>query len=701
MRRLHVSYRVSLAVAIPLLVVATGGFLAIRNYLTTRGAIEALAGDLFAEVSRRTAARTQDLLLEAPRGLDTLAGLSPLAADEPSGELEGRLLATLRAHERLAWVSYGDARGAFTGVYRPTPDSLRVNRSVIAFGRTVLDEHDLDGAGRRLFRHEDDTGYDPRTREWYRAAARSRGRAWTSPYVFFGQGVPGITCARAQLGPQGNLLGVYTADFDLRTLSAFVRSLSLSPGGAVFVLTPERRLIAHPRLPQLGRGEELLTLEASSDPRLRAFDRALAAQDFLAPAVAGGGLDERFRLMRVDVEGVPHFASVTSFAVDGELRWAVGAIAPERDFLGAIEDDNRVSLWIALGALVLAVLVAVALAGRVSRPLERIAGEMEAVGRFELERPALPESSFFREIALMQRALGSMKNGLRSFASFVPRDVVRAMLASGQKAELGGQVRELTLFFSDLAGFTTLAESLEPSELVQRLGRYLEVMTRTLGEGGGTVDKFMGDGIMAFWGAPAGDPRHAEHACRTALACQRALARLANEPGLAWVGETVTRIGLATGHAIVGNVGTSERMNYTAMGDTVNLASRLESLNKQYGTRVMAEEGVVREAGDALIARPIDVVAVKGKARGVKVYELLAFDGDEGAERAREIAHTAEQALEAYLARDMRSAIVKWRALLELVPNDAAAAAMIERAEGYLASPPPGDWTGVHVATSK
>ncbi|CAG0981347.1 hypothetical protein ARNL5_02507, partial [Anaerolineae bacterium] len=342
-----------------------------------------LAGDLFAEVSRRTAARTQDLLLEAPRGLDTLAGLSPLAADEPSGELEGRLLATLRAHERLAWVSYGDARGAFTGVYRPTPDSLRVNRSVIAFGRTVLDEHDLDGAGRRLFRHEDDTGYDPRTREWYRAAARSRGRAWTSPYVFFGQGVPGITCARAQLGPQGNLLGVYTADFDLRTLSAFVRSLSLSPGGAVFVLTPERRLIAH--------------------PRLRAFDRALAAQDFLAPAVAGGGLDERFRLMRVDVEGVPHFASVTSFAVDGELRWAVGAIAPERDFLGAIEDDNRVSLWIALGALVLAVLVAVALAGRVSRPLERIAGEMEAVGRFELERPALPESSFFREIALMQR----------------------------------------------------------------------------------------------------------------------------------------------------------------------------------------------------------------------------------------------------------------------------------------------------------
>src|SRR6185437_1039257 len=186
-------------------------------------------------------------------------------------------------------------------------------------------------------------------------------------------------------------------------------------------------------------------------------------------------------------------------------------------------------------------------------------------------------------------------SGLRSFGAYVPRDLVRAVLASGERAELGGKTKELTIFFSDLAGFTTLSETLAPEALVELLGGYFDEMTRVIQSHGGTIDKFIGDAIMAFWNAPGDEPDHAARACQAALDCQakldamrRADARLA---GLQ------ARIGLATGSVLVGNIGASDRMNYTVMGDTVNLASRLEGLNKAYGTPIMIAETTFAKAG--------------------------------------------------------------------------------------------------------
>jgi adenylate cyclase len=692
-----VSYRISLAVAIPLFVALAGGLILHRSQSATRAAIDGLVVALFREVSEQAASQARTHLGTAVPALRTLeaGGRGPVSAERDAA-LSRRLEAVLRANPGFAWVSYGDAEGAFLGMYRPEPTRVRENRSRVVRGpdgrvRTELDEADVDAGGRRTpIKHVEDSGYDPRERDFFRAAAAKKELVWIRPYVFAGQGVAGITAALPHVDDTGRVLGVYTVDFDLAALSRFVASLRLSPHGEVFVFTEQGDLVAHPRLSVVAKGDAdgILHLDEALLPSLVAFREGLAERQ------------RRDGSFRMHVEGEPWFASVTRFEMEGGLVWYVGAVAPESDFTEEVERARRGTLLVGAGLHAVAMLLAWGIASRIVRPLGAIVTDMESVGRFELAAAATKESRF-EEIAKMQRALVQMKSGLASFARFVPRDLVRALVASGGEAKLGGETRELTVFFSDIAGFTTLAEALPPDVLVDKLGAYLDAMTRTIAAEGGTVDKFLCDGILAFWGAPAEDARHAARACVAALLCQRTLAELQARPEGEWLKGTRTRIGLATGPVLVGNVGTPERLNYTVMGDVVNLTARLESLNKQYGSSVMASEPTVRAAGDVVVARPLDVVAVKGKAKAVRVYELLALADDPGAGDARRLAAACASAMDAYLARDFAGAAAAWRAVLAERPDDAAARVLLSRAEAYAKTPPPPDWDGSWAATSK
>ena len=223
-------------------------------------------------------------------------------------------------------------------------------------------------------------------------------------------------------------------------------------------------------------------------------------------------------------------------------------------------------------------------------------------------------------------------------------------------------------------------------------------MTKVIQAHGGTIDKFIGDAIMAFWNAPKDEPDHAALACKAALACQRKLAEMRkDDPRLK---DLRARIGLATGDVLVGNIGASDRMNYTVMGDSVNLASRLEGLNKAYDTPVMIAEATHAAAKDEVLARPIDVVAVKGRAVGIRVYEPLALVKDATKEE-RLVCEASAHALDAYLARDFAKAIAGWNEVLRVLPSDAAAKTMKARAEEYEKAPPPPDWNGTHVMHEK
>jgi len=352
------------------------------------------------------------------------------------------------------------------------------------------------------------------------------------------------------------------------------------------------------------------------------------------------------------------------------------------------------SLVISAIAVLLAVGVAWLLARRVSEPLTTLSAEMTEVGKLNLDDKASP-ATMFREIDLMNTSLSHMKSSLRSFARYVPRDLVRLLLESGHDADLSGEVRELTIFFSDLAGFTSLSEVRAPDELVRFLGEYFDNMSQIIMSERGTVDKYMGDGIMAFWGAPLRVDDHAAKACIATLRCQQRARELSAK------GESLaTRIGLATGSVLVGNIGSTERMNYTVMGDIANLASRLEGLNKQYGTESMISEETYEQAKGQVIARAVDVVAVKGKTQGVKVYELLAVRGDNDVE-ALAIADASERALAAFVAQEFAAAAAAWDEVLAKRPGDKAATMMKTRALKYATSGPPERWSGITIATEK
>lgn len=216
-----------------------------------------------------------------------------------------------------------------------------------------------------------------------------------------------------------------------------------------------------------------------------------------------------------------------------------------------------------------------------------------------------------------------------TFSKFVSKDVVDELLKHPEKIALGGSRREITIFFSDIRGFTTLSEALSPEELVKLLNEYLSSMTEIIIETKGTIDKYMGDAIMAFWGAPVDLEDHAYYACIAALIQMDKLSKLQDSWKERSLPSIDIGIGLNTGYAVVGNMGSSQRMDYTCMGDTINLGSRLEGSNKTYGTNIIISEYTYERVKDRVYARELDLVQVKGKTHPVRIYELIGLINDE------------------------------------------------------------------------
>lgn len=400
---------------------------------------------------------------------------------------------------------------------------------------------------------------------------------------------------------------------------------------------------------------------------------------------------ERTSSARFESGGETYLA--TFQPLDGSQDWIVGIVVPENAYLkDLIAARNR----LLVSSLIVMLFILVGGAWTLSvvrRDLDAALLQTDRIGNFEFA----PSEQHARiaDLEIILDGLERSKTSMRAICKYVPTELVRLLHAAHAEPILGSESRELTLMFTDLKDFTTVSEQLPPNQLAAALGAYLQTMTEAIHSTQGTVDKYIGDAVMAFWNAPSTDADHARKACEAALRCVEATARLyASER---WIGmpPLKTRFGLHRARVMVGHFGAPDRLNYTAIGDGVNAAARLEGLNKEYGTSILVSEAVYEMTESYFQFRFIDEVALKGKMQSLKVYELLGRSNP--GLPPNEIATAYEAAFEQYRKGSFAQALE----LLKPNSDDAPSRVLAARCEKYLLEKPANQWDGVYHATMK
>ncbi len=517
-----------------------------------------------------------------------------------------------------------------------------------------------------------ETAYDPRKRPWYVSTAQSGALTMTDPEVFAAGGLIGFTIA-APFYAKGKLLGVAAADMTLDGLSEYLASRKISAGTVSYLLDQRGGVIANSDkaktyINEKGRVELQHITSLQNELPATAFS--------LRPR-------NNENMFFFESGGKEYVGSITSLPAEFGKRWQLFNITPIDDFTGGFQQNNKRLFVFGLIAIFLQILIIYYLSGIIATPLEKLARKVDRIQ--ELDTETLPSlGSPISEISVLSKAIDTLDSAMKSFASFVPIGLVKQLLESEQKLELGGHSRFLTIFFSDLESFSTLSEECPAQELLLRVSAYLEVVTKAVNQEFGTIDKFIGDGVMAFWGAPTLLEDHAWRSCVAALRIQHEMKRLNSDWEAQGLKPLNVRVGIHSDAVLVGNIGSRERMAYTALGDGVNVAARLEGINKEYGTRVCISHSTYKEAGERLSVRPIDDVAVKGRRSKIKIYEVMgAFGAGPEFEPTAEVLKLNAMTKDAYDAiskdEDNVKALALYRKILAEFPHDPVALEFVKR----------------------
>lgn len=533
----------------------------------------------------------------------------------------------------------------------------------------------FDKDGKEIGRLNEPTVYDPRTRGWYRWTVAANGLHVTDPDIFAALGLVGITVAQP-FHADGKLLGVAAIDITLEGLAQYLAERRISPGTLSYILDARGSVLAASDLSRSYTNNNG-TLELR---HISSLDNALPAAAYAARPRAE---EDSKLLYSFRHDGREYVASLSTLPKNTGKRWQIFIITPVDDFTGAFRRNNNHLLLFGFIAIALQIAIIYFLSSVISRPLERLARNVEIIQELGGAHDLPVVSSPVREINTLSHAIDTLDNAVQSFSSFVPVGLVKQLLDSEQKLSLGGHSRFLTVFFCDIESFASIAEEMPSQEILLRVSAYLDIVIKAVNDQEGTIDKFMGDGVMAFWGAPALLEDHAWRACVAALTIRREMKAL----NARWAAEGLrpfnVRIGIHCDAVMVGNIGSHERMSYTVMGDGVNIASRLEAINKEYGSHVCVSHSVFREAGERLCVRPIEDVAVKGRRGKIPIYELMGVFGGvaeiEPTGEQLELARLTKTAYDALSADDTARAIALYREIVGHFPGDPVAAEMLRR----------------------
>jgi len=619
------------------------------------------------------------------------------------------LAESLRAQTSVARLTFVlDPSGEFVQAERQTNGQIWIREGYRTGGESLTVLYWNWQGTNRLVSHTTNLPADTVLAEIGFREARSRGRSgWTAAYLW-DESMTGVQWAIRYVSPvrgtDGTNRAFIAASLTLTELNSYLLTLDHQIPGYVAIVeeqgtgrtgpTGERspRVLGHPNSSWVGR---LTSTNLPGDPVLTSYVNALIADpQFGTGQLRLGDYGREFRTSSTNYLG-----SFRRLQRPEDPRWILLMMMPLSEVVGGVAQNLRWAAGVAVAFLLIAIVTALGLARRIAEPMRQLSRDAHALSQLEFDARPRPLSAI-REIRQLEQALGDARTNLRSFRKYVPSDLVNSLVTSGAEAILGGQSARLTVLFSDVVEFTRIAETVSAQKLVEHLGNYLGAVSTIIQENQGTVDKFIGDGVMAFWGAPQPNANHALDACTAAWRLQQTL----DELNARWIaaGEVAfpTRIGLNTGTVIVGNIGSDSRMNYTAVGDPVNVASRLESLNRVFGTRILLSEDTRLAAGDTLLTRPVARIAVKGSQRGFVVYELLGLETEPDA-TAQRLADLTAPAFFACEQGRWRESLNLYQSLLQEFPNDQVAQTQCEFIRENEALPGPGETEIVHRMTSK
>jgi len=461
-----------------------------------------------------------------------------------------------------------------------------------------------------------DYGYDARKRGWYRDAVKADRALVSSPYASFSIGTPMITVS-APL--QRQVRGVIAADLKLDRFSDLVYARRPGEHGTAIIFDSFGVLIAHPEFARLVD----YAMTHPSHPQLPEIREIKSG--VVGAVMRGWDGSGRYEGSIRGEDGRDYLFRVRKFSQGDKYSGYSLLLASEEDFAQNVRTLQIRGIIIALlagGCFIPAVWI---FGSRMSTSLKRITAQASRL-RTLAPPDGVPVTSRVVEIRELGRTLAVAQRSIWSFARFVPKDIVKGIIDSSISTELGGVRQEVTILFTDVTNFTGIAEAAEPDSLMHQTSRHFAALTEAFLAEGGTVDKFIGDSVMVFWNAPHPQPDHVERACRAALAAKAASDALNTRFEAEGLPPFAVRLGIHFGDAVVGNVGSAERMNYTALGNSVNLAARLEGLNKEYGTTILVSEAVRKRVERCFRFKAVASVIAKGMTTETRVYELVEAD---------------------------------------------------------------------------
>lgn len=582
-------------------------FLLLYNYKISRDNARNLLDIITSEVTKNAIDETNAYFHRADSSLKVLTKTNRLNDILRQREILLNVMSEfLKAQKHLSSIFLADGYGSF----------LQVKREPYVY-REVSEV----GEGKRIeyVEYKDEnyetskitlspSAYDPRLREWYKSAKKDE--LWiTKPYKFASDNEVGITISLGGFDEFGSMLAVGAVDIKLSSLARFLRKQAKKSDSQIVIYDAESYEFF------ISSSDELNSLYAGKGLKIDDID------DTSAIIIGAKKSIEESEKGLFSKDGEEFLISSQSFEINKNLALTIVVITPEEVFLGDVKRSFLYSIAGSLMIFLLFVYISLRIANLISKPIVKITGDIGRLQRLDLGIATQVDSNIV-EIYDAQNALNSLKNGIESFSKYMPLNLVRTLIDSGVKAKIGGEEREIAIMFTDIEDFTAISEGVSPSLLTSWLAIYFEAIEGVISKYEGTIDKYIGDAVMAFWGAPLEVSDPAKKALECAIEIQKELKKINDALSKEGKKRLETRIGLHYGKTLVGNIGSNSRMNYTIIGDSVNVASRLESINKEYGTKIMFSEQINESVKDSFATRYVDERALKGKSEKTRIYTV-------------------------------------------------------------------------------